>query len=233
MGCHSTRVRDSQPPDPIGVGLFAKQPRPREVKTRLAPVLGFEAAADFAKALLDDGVARLGAPGARFELVYAPAESADWFARHYPQVARRAQVGAGLAERLEAWFAAVLAPGTGPWAAVGSDAPWTDRARAESAAALLAQGADVVLGPDAGGGYYLVALARPQPGLFTDIQMSTRSMFDETCAWCAARGLSVALLEPDQDIDDAADWERLTADIAAGRAGAGQRHIEAFVRARM
>ena len=211
----------------IGVGLFAKRPRPGEVKTRLAPVLGASGAAGFARALLDDGVARFESLGARFELVFAPAEEQPWFAANYTGVTLRAQVGAGLAERLEHWFA--HRPPGHPWAAVGSDAPWCDPARAAAAAELLAAGADVVLGPDAGGGYDLVALAAPQPGLFTDIQMSTRSMCDETRAWCAARGLEVALLPPDYDVDDAEDWKRLCADLAAGRGGPGQRHVAAFV----
>lgn len=214
----------------IGVGLFAKRPRPHEVKTRLAPVLGHPAAADFARALLDDGVARFGPLGKRFELVFAPATEEPWFAATYPGTALCAQVGAGLAERLEHWFA-TRPPGQ-PWAAVGSDAPWCGPERAAEAARLLAEGADVVLGPDAGGGYYLVALATAQPGLFTDIEMSTRSMFEETCAWCAARGLEVAQLPPDYDVDDAQDWKRLCADLDTGRAGPGQRHIAAFVAAR-
>lgn len=191
-----------------------------------------EAAAAFARALLDDGVARLGTRPEGFELVFAPAEDAAWFARTYPDVARRAQVGAGLAARLESWFAARFAasPGTA-WAAVGADAPWVDAARLAEAGHRLAAGADVVLSPDHGGGYTLVAQRAPHPGLFTDIEMSTRSMFDETLAWCAGRGLRVETLALDYDVDDAEDWRRLTADLEAGRAGAGQRHVADFVRA--
>jgi uncharacterized protein len=235
--CHSKRVTDptdlsaEKRPGALGVGLFAKRPLAGQVKTRLAPVIGLEAAAAFAQALLDDGVARLSqGAGEAFELVFAPAQAADWFAARYPGVARRAQVGAGLAERLETWFATVLESGR-PWAAVGSDSPWTSRARVAEAEALLEHGADIVLGPDHGGGYYLIAMRTPHPGLFTDIQMSTRSMFDETLAWCAARGLEVALLERDYDVDEGADWKRLCADLKAGRAGAGQRSIAAFVEA--
>lgn len=226
-----TDSSNAKVPCALGVGLFAKRPLTGQVKTRLAPVIGLEAAADFAQALLDDGVERLSqGAGAAFELVFAPAEAAAWFAARYPDVARRAQVGAGLAERLETWFAEVLTTGR-PWAAVGSDSPWTSRAHVAQAEILLEQGAEIVLGPDHGGGYYLVAMQTPHPGLFTDIQMSTRSMFDETLAWCAKRELKVALLERDYDVDDGSDWARLCTDVANGRAGVGQRAIAAFVRA--
>lgn len=224
----------------IRAGLFAKRPRPGEVKTRLEPVLGAAGAAELARALLDDAVGRLCRPGASEiagELVFAPAEARNWFARTYPGVELRAQVGAGLAERLEVWFADVLQDsaaqvGSTFAAAIGSDSPWTSRARVLEAAALLRSGADVVLGPDLGGGYYLVALAKPVPGLFTEIEMSTRSMFDETCHLIRERGLELALLEPDYDVDEASDWRRLLADLDGARQieGATPRAVSAFVR---
>jgi len=208
----------------ILAGIFAKRPLAGEVKTRLAPILGFDRAADFARALLDDAVARLSAcdEAVSGELVFAPAKERAWFAATYPQIAIRPQVDGGLAERLEAWFAEVLgAKRTATFAAaVGSDSPWTSRARVAQAAELLDGGADVVLGPDLGGGYYLVALRAPVPGLFTQIEMSTRSMFEETCALIELRGLKLALLETDYDVDDAADWHRLREDLDAGRSGA-------------
>jgi len=220
--------------NPILAGIFAKRPQPGAVKTRLAPVLGLERAACFAAALLDDAVARLCAGDesqVSAELVFAPADERAWFEATYPNVDLRAQVGAGLAERLELWFATVLGPERRqPFAAaLGCDAPWTGPARVLEAAELLQAGADVVLGPDLGGGYYLVALAEPVPGLFTEIQMSTRSMFAETCAFVRKRGLELALLEADYDVDDAADWQRLVEDLAAGREGAPA--VRAFVMA--
>ena len=208
---------------PAAVGIFAKRPRPGEVKTRLAPALGAEGAAELARALLDDAVGRLGregregerGAGTRLELAFAPAGERAWFAERYPGLALRAQRGAGLAERLETWFREVLAAGAPAAVAVGSDSPWTDGARVAAALAHLEAGADLVLGPDLGGGYYLVAMGRPHPGLFTDITMSTGTMFDETLAWCAARGLVVELLPEDYDLDEPVDLERLARDLAA------------------
>lgn len=206
---------------PAAVGIFAKRPRPGEVKTRLAPALGDEGAAALAEALLDDAVGRLGdAEGLATELAYAPPDDGAWFAGRYPGLALRPQRGAGLAERLEAWFAEVLAGGAPAAVAVGSDSPWTTAGRVRRAIELLERGADVVLGPDLGGGYYLVALSAPRPGLFTDITMSTGTMFDETLAWLAARDLRVELLPRDYDLDEPADLDRLRADLAADPAAA-------------
>jgi len=43
-------------------------------------------------------------------------------------------------------------------------------------------------------------------------------------------GLELALLEQEYDVDDAADWQRLVEDLAAGRKGAPA--VRAFVLAR-
>ena len=239
-GRHSREVSDETEGQAGGrtirAGVFAKLPQAGQVKTRLSPILGAKGAAEFARALLDDAVGRLcGAPseGVSGELVFTPAEERDWFTRTYPSATLRAQVGAGLAERLESWFETVLRSQPAPFAAaIGSDSPWTSRARVAAAAQLLGAGADVVLGPDLGGGYYLVALARPVPGLFTAIQMSTRTMFEETCDWVRARGFQLGLLEADYDVDDAADWERLVNDLQQERASPGHEPaaVQAFVR---
>ena len=203
-------------------GVFAKRPRAGEVKTRLEPAVGAAGAATFARALLDDAARRLDEPGLGLELVFAPAEERDWFAMCFPGHRLTAQRGEGLAARMESWFEECLGQGPGDAdagraelaIAVGSDSPWTSAARVRAAADLLEAGKDVVLGPDLGGGYYLVGLRRPLPGLFTDITMSTRSMFHETLAWLDKRSLSYALLEEDYDVDTPEDLRHLRHELA-------------------
>jgi glycosyltransferase A (GT-A) superfamily protein (DUF2064 family) len=199
----------------------------------MEPVLGFDGAAVFARALLDDALGRLCGPVGGFEgeLVFAPGTERAWFAQTFPGIELRAQVGASLGSRIDAWFEGVLSDGRSRGAAaVGSDAPWVSADLVDTAFELIADGADVVLGPDMGGGYYLVALARPVPGLFTEIEMSTRSMFAETCAWVRAKGLRLEILAEDYDVDDALDWARLLADLEGGRAPAAVPHVSEFVR---
>jgi hypothetical protein len=62
----------------------------------------------------------------------------------------------------------------------------------------------VVLSPDRDGGYNLVGLARPAPGLFAHA-MSTASVLDDTLGRARALGLRAELLAPGFDIDTAED----------------------------
>jgi len=99
--------------------------------------------------------------------------------------------------------------------AVGADAPAVPARRLAQAHAALGGGADVVLGPDGGGGYYLVGLRAPAPELFLEVPMSTPTMGEETVALARKLGLRVARLAAGDDVDVAADLERLAAALRA------------------
>lgn len=196
--------------------IFAKRPQPGTVKTRLCPPLEPGGAAALAEAMLDDLVASCRAAGAfRTALRFAPAEAGEWAGARYPELADRApQRGAGLAVRLAAFFEDELGGGRAATAVVvGSDAPLVGAERIEAAHAALETGADLVLAPDAGGGYALVGLREPHPELFLEVPMSTEGMCARTVELARARGLEVALLEGAFDVDVAADLERLRVEI--------------------
>ena len=65
--------------------------------------------------------------------------------------------------------------------------------------------ADVVIGPAADGGYYLMALQRPIPKLFEDIPWSTPEVLDRTLEAARGLGLRVCMLKTLKDVDTAAD----------------------------
>jgi glycosyltransferase A (GT-A) superfamily protein (DUF2064 family) len=204
-------------------GVFAKRPEVGCVKTRLepllGPLLGSSGPTDLARALLQDAAKRLSAPDLGLELVFAPDEARAWFEDMFPDHVLRAQVGLGLGARMANWFGELLG-GTQPRAtavAVGADSPWTSGDRVRRAHALLRDGADVVLGPDYGGGYYLVGLREPRVGLFTEVEMSTEGMFEATCDWIRSRGLRLELLDVDYDLDVPGDWHRFVADLEQPR----------------
>lgn len=223
LGAHSLNPVSAPPrSDPRAgrlTGILAKRPAAGKVKTRLVPPLAPEQAAALAQAMLDDAVARGLAPeaGSRARLVYAPPEDEAWFrARYGTGIELAPQRGAGLAERLSAFFEDALAePGLCTAVAVGADAPDVPARRLAEAHLALEGGADLVLGPDGGGGYYLVGLRAPEPRLFLDVAMSTPTMCAETVALARARGLAVVLLAPGQDVDVAGDLERLSAALSA------------------
>jgi rSAM/selenodomain-associated transferase 1 len=194
--------------------LFAKLPRAGEVKTRLCPPLTGLEAAGLAEAMLADGLARcLASNDFRTQLAVHPAGSEAWFRARFPElhdlVAQRgADLGARLAAHFEQSFARErLASGV----VLGSDAPEVPLARVLEAHERLSDGADLVLGPDGGGGYYLVGLRRPCGVLFTEVAMSEPGMYARTLELARDRRLVVAELEPGDDVDTPADLERLRA----------------------
>jgi hypothetical protein len=80
--------------------------------------------------------------------------------------------------------------------------------------------ADVVIGPAEDGGYYLVALRAPRPGLFAGMAWSRPSVRAETLARAETAGLSVRELPPLHDIDTLdglrAEWPAVRS-LLAGR----------------
>lgn len=195
--------------------VFTKHPTPGRVKTRLCPPLTDAQAARLAEAMLQDAVARCLAGRFVTEIVFDPPAEAPWFARRFPGLARTPQCGEGLGARLAHHVEQVFARGdVSSLVVVGSDQPLVPLARLEEAHERLQAGAECVLGPDTGGGYYLVGLARPVPELFTTVPMSTPGMCAATEALARARGLEVSLLASHPDVDRPGDLENLRAALA-------------------
>lgn len=194
--------------------VFARQPAPGCVKTRLCPPFTEEQAADFYAALLDD-VLEASAQAAialRLEAtVRVTPESAGgaFSARAPASMSVRAQRGANLSARMEHAAARAFAAGFAPVLLRGSDSPALGTETLRAALRALEE-CDVVFCPDLDGGYNLVGMAKPAPGIF-DHPMSTASVLADTCARVRARGLTVALLPAGFDIDRAADLEHLRA----------------------
>ena len=197
--------------------IFSKCPRPGEVKTRLTPPWAPEAAAELAEAMLRDTVERCRGLGAfRTVLFFAPLAERGWFESAFPGVELVSQEGADLGERLAGGFARALArPGVDSVVAVGSDQPTLTPRTIEEAHGALEDGADVVLAPDAGGGYVLIGLRAPCARLFTGVRMSSDGMCAATVGLARELGLSVHLLPPGRDVDVAADVEALARELGA------------------
>jgi len=182
---------------------MAKHPVPGRVKTRLAAVLGADAACALYVAFVLDLAERLGALPYAVTWAYTPADAP--FAALLPGARCRPQRGRDLGERLAAAIADELAAGPGPVLAIGADAPHVPEAALAEAASALGRGADVVLGPAADGGYYLIGLRAPAPGLFAGIDWSTGEVLEATLARAQAAALAVHFLPPSFDVDRPAD----------------------------
>jgi hypothetical protein len=180
---------------------FLKAPRPGFVKTRLGRQIGDEQATRLYRAMAERQLKRV--PAAfRIEVHYAPrgaaAEMREWLG---PGFYYRAQSDGDLGRRLTRAFVQAFKRGAGAAIAIGADCPGLDGACLTEAAQRLGQ-TDVILGPAADGGYYLIGLRRPAPQLFADIAWSSEKVMRQTLARIKASGLSVHLLPVREDIDD-------------------------------
>lgn len=191
---------------------MAKEPRKGRVKTRLTPYLSAEEAASLYQALLEDvltssqevsGVQRL--------VAFHPPSARAWFGsrvgRSYELLE---QHGPDLAERMVQVFETLFARGHPAVILRNSDSPDLPPSHLQRAIDWLSDPQiDLVLGPDLGGGYYLIGLARPCAALFREVAMSTLSMREATLAIAAREGLQSRELPEWLDIDHPQDLARL------------------------
>lgn len=211
------------------VVVFAKQPVPGQVKTRLCPPFTAAQAAAFYGCMLEDVLAttlRAGTTlGLEVVLAVQPPEALAEMAAP-AGVRREPQQGADLGARMQHALARELAAGRCPVLLRGSDSPTLGLATLEAALRALAE-TDVVICPDRDGGYNLVGLRCAAPGLFAHA-MSTASVLDDTLAAAQRIGLSHTLLPAGFDIDTADDLALLAAARGSG-AGADCPRTLAFL----
>jgi rSAM/selenodomain-associated transferase 1 len=194
--------------------VFAKAPRPGEVKTRLSPPFTPQQAADFYACMLGDVLDTTARFCAERDvagiLALHPFEARGEVARLAPKSLRIvAQRGRELSERMAVCVAQTAANGHTRILLRGSDSPLLpERVLDEALAALDSH--DLAVSPDLDGGYSLIALRRPCRGLF-DHAMSTGSVLHDTLSNARAAGLRCALLEAGSDIDSAGDVAALRA----------------------
>lgn len=192
--------------------VFAKTPRAGLVKTRMSPPLSPEQAAELYGHMLDDVLAATARFAAELDLeavlALHPAQDCRELAWRVPHPFRViAQRGVGLGERMA--YAAAEAAAAGAWRILlrGSDNPALSRLHFEQVLAGL-EDCDVVVSPDRDGGYGLLGMRRPAPGLF-DHPMSTHTVLDETLANAHRLGLSVRTADPCFDVDTIEDLQLL------------------------
>lgn len=190
--------------------VFAREPVPGQVKTRLIPALGSAGAARLYRRLLGIALAAATAtPCARRQIwcAGAPADggqcaslaAADgWTWHRQADGDLGARMGAALAGALARADRAVL---------IGSDCPDYSPSYLTTAFAAL-DDHDAVLGPAADGGYVLIGLRRPAPALFADIPWSSPAVLAATRAALRHKELTWLELPTLRDVDCPADLAR-------------------------
>ena len=189
--------------------VFAKAPRPGLVKTRMSPPLSLDQATKLYEAMLADVLHASAGFAAEFDLeavlAFHPPDAVGEMIARVPSAFRlQVQKGLGLADRMANAFAEASAAGA-PFALLrGSDSPGLDRTHIEASTLRLAEGADVVLTPDGGGGYAMIGQGAADSRIF-DVPMSTDDMIDRTVALCRDLGLAVHQTKATFDLDEIGD----------------------------
>ncbi|WP_426997867.1 TIGR04282 family arsenosugar biosynthesis glycosyltransferase [Pseudarthrobacter sp. N5] len=193
----------------LTVAVIAKECLPGRVKTRLTPPLTQPEAAAIAQLSLARTLdtVRLLPVQERLLVIAGTPRSVD--AEGFTLVA---QAGGSLDERL----AAICDSVAGPLLIVGMDTP---QFSVEHAAPLFKDWSsatplhDAWLGPAADGGFWAVALRRPDGALIRGVPMSTGATGAAQLARLSAAGLSIGLLTPLRDMDYFGDAVEIAAEL--------------------
>ena len=157
----------------------------------------------------------LGVGCERVSLVYPPGPGAEQdLAAVLPRgVCLRAQRCGGLGAALADAFRSHMAEGFERVVLIGSDNPTLPPEIVRAAFDGLDR-YELVIGPSADGGYYLVGMRRPYLDIFEGITWSTEVVYQQTLERAAHLDLRVVSLPEWYDVDTAADLARLRDDLA-------------------
>lgn len=197
---------------------MAKAPRPGVVKTRLCPPCTPDDAAAIAASALHDTLDAAVATGR--PVVLALAGPATGWARAGVRIVE--QVGPTFTARLAAAWTQLPAGGV----QIGMDTPQCTTDLLETALdAVREHGAALGLATD--GGWWLLGLDRPRPGVFHGVEMSTPTTGRVQRQRMRTLGLTPAVLPTLTDIDTWSDARQVAAEVPGSRTAATVERIAA------
>jgi hypothetical protein len=190
--------------------FFARAPLPGKVKTRLSRRIGDDLALDLYRTMGKEILTRITRPDAWDTLVFfSPREEGqlikEWLGTEYRYLPQR---GDDLGERMHAALKDARALGHPGAVLTGSDIPELSADHIERAFTAL-DSADVVLGPAADGGYYLVGMKEPRREIFRGIEWSGGTVYRDTCQKIVRAGLLYTAIDTLCDIDGIEDIRSL------------------------
>jgi rSAM/selenodomain-associated transferase 1 len=200
------------------IQVFARSPEPGRTKTRLIPLLGETGATAFHARQVHERLGMLSeACLSPVELWCSPSSSTAFFRDCHGRygVSLHDQSTGDLGRRMQHALASALERAETALL-VGTDCPSLCAADIVEAITRLQRGTDVVLGPARDGGYYLVAMQQPVPGIFTDMPWGTPTVFAESLIRLGQLGLSHYCLTERMDVDTPEDYRRLYNSPEAG-----------------
>lgn len=199
-----------------GLIVIGKAPVPGHTKTRLVPPLSLQEAATLYRAFLLDTLALALSLGWEQTSLIHPGGHGPDLARLVPNgIQPIEQTGTGLGDALAYAFERQFADGCESAILIGSDNPTLSAEPITAAQRALDNGSDLVIGPTLDGGYYLIGMRQPQPGVFQNIDWSTARVYQQTRERARNLGLRIAAVSRWYDVDESADLKRLRADLEA------------------
>jgi uncharacterized protein len=186
--------------------IFQKNAVPGRVKTRLAATVGDEKALEIYTFLVAH-THRIAQQLDVSKFLFF-SDTAETVPENWNNYRTATQAGSDLGMRMQKAFGAVFETGINEAIIIGTDCYELDATALESAFAQLATH-DVVIGPAADGGYYLLGQKKNNTELFTGIAWSSEQVFTQTLEAAKTRGLTVAVLPVLSDIDNEADLKSL------------------------
>jgi uncharacterized protein len=199
------------------LGVFAKHWEPGKVKSRLAPSIGESHAATLHALFVATLIERFSQVGQRRMVAFWPPEAQGCFAGVVQDRWELVpQTGGDLGQRMQAFFVTALGRAERV-VLIGSDSPDLPTEMLPQAFDALASH-DVVLGPAADGGYYLLGVARRIPPIFEGIAWSSRDVWSQTTARLKAAGIAWHALPAWYDVDEPADLAALRQRLPAAAA---------------
>jgi glycosyltransferase A (GT-A) superfamily protein (DUF2064 family) len=197
--------------------IASKFPAVGEVKTRLAQSVEPEQAAAVGRAILEDlAENHRGQPSYRLVIETDKKERVEDFKTMIKGVEVHAGMGKdlrGVDSKTYEIFKLYLS-GNDKVIMISSDTPMIDTELIVNAFRLM-DSVDVVLGPDGGGGYYLIGMSKPYD-FFTSLSGGRGPYFDGTLKLAEKAGLRCGLTETLTDIDYVDDIKRLDLDRLEG-----------------
>ncbi len=193
--------------------LFTRFPQPGKVKTRMINRLGPQDAAELHRKMTEQVIHRvqpaLQSRKIQLQVYYyggSQQEMTDWLGKNYTFCP---QQGNDLGRRMAHAFARTIRQGAERILLIGSDCPDIDAGIITSGLAKL-HSHDLVLGPAADGGYYLIGLCAggsEYVSLFNNIDWGTDQVLEQTLTQAKMDGLSYTLLSKLNDIDRPEDLD--------------------------
>lgn len=204
--------------------VFAKEPAPGTVKTRLRRCFSDRALVRLYKAFVKDTLAiAKGARNTKKYLAFSSAGAPRFLRSVSDGFELIEQKGRALGDRMHNAFTYARENKSEKTVIIGTDSP-TLPARVIAKAFRALNRKDIILGPSVDGGYYLIGMKEPHPEIFKGVRWSSASVLKRTLANARTLGASTSLLEQWYDVDDRKGLSRLRNDLKTDKGKSFAKH---------